>query len=280
MNFLRKILFMLAVALLMAMSQAAHAQSSTITIAVTTSFENSGLANMLLPQLLEDTGLEVRLVVVGTGQALKLGENGDVDVVLVHAKQAELAFIEAGHGTERIEVMYNDFILVGPADDPAGIRSVTKVTEALSLIASSQSLFSSRGDDSGTHKKEISLWALADIDAENIESDWYRSTGSGMGATLNMAAASNSYTLTDRGTWINFSNKQELELLFEDDPPLHNQYSILLINTERHPHINAEGARTFADWMTSEQGQQVIGGYRLQGEQLFQPNAGEDNGQS
>lgn len=280
MNMLKKIIFMLAVAPLMAMSQAAHAQPSTITIAVTTSFENSGLADVLLPRLLEDTGLKVRLVVVGTGQALKLGENGDVDAVLVHARQAELAFIEAGHGSERIEVMYNDFILVGPANDPAGVRNVTKVTEALSLIASSQSLFASRGDNSGTHKKEISLWALANIDAEAMDEPWYRSVGSGMGATLNMAAASDSYTLTDRGTWINFANKQELELLFENDPPLHNQYSILLIDTEHHPYINAEGARTFADWMVSERGQRVIGSYRLQGQQLFQPNAGENNGQS
>jgi len=258
----------------------AIAQQITITVAVTTSFENSGLAEVLLPRLLEDTGLEVRIVVVGTGQALKLGENGDVDAVLAHAREAELAFIEAGFGTERIEIMYNDFVIVGPAGDPAGIREMTSVADVLKQIATTESIFASRGDDSGTHKKEISLWALARIDAANLEAPWYRSTGSGMGATLNMAAATDSYVLTDRGTWISFGNKQNLEILFDGDPPLNNQYSILLINPERHPYINAEGARTFADWMAGERGQRVIGEYRLQGEQLFHPNASAAGGPS
>lgn len=267
-------------AILLVAPRVATAQENSITVAVTTSFENSGLAEVLLPQLLEDTGLEVRLVVVGTGQALKLGENGDVDAVLVHARQAELAFIEAGFGTERIEIMYNDFVIVGPSGDPAGIRDMSGVAEVLGQIATTESIFSSRGDDSGTHKKEISLWALAGIDAENLEAPWYRSTGSGMGATLNIAAATDSYILTDRGTWISFGNKQDLQILFDGDPPLNNQYSILLINPERHPYINMEGARLFAGWMASERGQQVIGGYRLEGEQLFHPNASMAGGPS
>jgi tungstate transport system substrate-binding protein len=277
--FSRFFLFLLLGAMLVA-PRIAVAQQTSITVAVTTSFENSGLAEVLLPRLLEDTGLEVRLVVVGTGQALKLGENGDVDAVLVHAKQAELAFIEAGFGIERIEIMYNDFVIVGPSEDPAGIRNMSSVAEVLARIAATESIFASRGDDSGTHKKEILLWALAGIDAENLESPWYRSTGSGMGATLNMAAATDSYVLTDRGTWISFGNKQNLQLLFDGDPPLDNQYSILLINPERHPYINSEGARIFADWMAGERGQQVIGEYRLEGEQLFHPNASMAGGPS
>ena len=280
MKLLKRLCLYLLLGAMLAAPRIATAEQNSITLAVTTSFENSGLADVLLPRLLEDTGLEVRLVVVGTGQALKLGENGDVDAVLVHAKQAELAFIEAGFGTERIEIMYNDFVIVGPSEDPAGISDMNTVADVLTQIAATESIFASRGDDSGTHKKEISLWALAGIDATNLEEPWYRSTGSGMGATLNMAAAADSYVLTDRGTWISFGNKQNLAILFDGDPPLNNQYAILLINPERHPHINTEGAQIFADWMTSERGQQVIGDYRLQGEQLFHPNAATPGGPS
>jgi tungstate transport system substrate-binding protein len=280
MNLFKNIFLFLLLGAIVAAPRIAAAEQNSITVAVTTSFENSGLAEVLLPRLLEDTGLEARLVVVGTGQALKLGENGDVDAVLVHAKEAELAFIEAGFGTERIEIMYNDFVIVGPSEDPAGISDMTTVADVLAQIAATESTFASRGDDSGTHKKEISLWALAGIDATSLEAPWYRSTGSGMGATLNMAAATDSYVLTDRGTWISFGNKQNLQLLFDGDPSLNNQYSILLINPERYPHINTEGARIFADWMSGERGQRVIGGYRLEGEQLFHPNAAQAAGPS
>ncbi len=242
-------------------------------LAVTTSFENSGLAADLLPRFTKKTGIRVDLVVVGTGQALKLGRRGDVDALLVHAKKDEEKFVADGFSDRRLDVMYNDFIIVGPKNDPAKIRGLKKITETLRAIRDTGSTFMSRGDDSGTHKKEISLWSLIGVDARALKTPWYRRTGSGMGATLNTAAALNVYTMVDRGTWLSFKNKQDLELLVSDDPPLFNQYGVLVVSRKRHPHVRYDHARMFQDWITSAEGQSAIAAYRVQGHQLFMPNA-------
>ncbi len=246
--------------------------SKTIRLAVTTSFENSGLSKFMLPTFAKDTGYKVELIVVGTGRALNLGRRGDVDALLAHAKTDELKFVADGYGSDRQEVMYNDFIIAGPKADPAGIRDEKKVADALIKIQSSKAPFTSRGDDSGTHKKEIALWKNAGIDVGALKTNWYRETGSGMGATLNTAAAMNAYLLVDRGTWISFKNKQNLELLVQGDPPLHNQYGVIVINKQRFPHVNAKGAEALRDWLISAKGQNIIGAYRLHGEALFYPN--------
>ena len=242
-------------------------------LAVTTSFENSGLSGFLLPKFTEQTGIRAELVVVGTGQALKLGRRGDVDAILVHAKPDELKFVADGFATARHDVMYNDFILVGPRDDPAKIRGLTSIETALNRIREAKVPFLSRGDDSGTHKKEISLWQLIGIDARTLDAPWYRRTGSGMGATLNVAAGLSSYTMVDRGTWLSFKNKRELELLVSGVPALFNQYGILVINPKRYPHVRYNEAMAFQKWILSSEGQETIAAYRMHGEQLFTPNS-------
>lgn len=239
----------------------------------TTSTQNSGLFADILP-LFEDTyDIDVRVVAVGTGQAIKNATNGDGDVLLVHAKDAEEAFVEAGYGLERFDVMYNDFVLVGPRKDPARVFGINDITNTLSAIAETQSVFVSRGDDSGTHKAELKLWQLAKVRAQESSGRWYRETGSGMGATLNVAVAMDAYTLTDRATWIAFGNKARHRILVEGDPRLFNQYGITLVNPSRHPNVNQKGGQQFIDWILSDAGQQAIGNYQIDQQSLFFPNA-------
>src|SRR5699024_2559627 len=238
-----------------------------------TSTENSGLFDYMLPQFEQDTGIEVRVTAVGTGAALDMGRRCDTDALLVHAKQAELQYVDDGYGVERHDVMYNDFIIVRPASDPAGIGGMDDAAQALATIAQDEDVFLSRGDDSGTNKKELSLWDAAGVDPLPASGEWYRETGDGMGATLNTAQAMAGYTLTDRGTWISFKNKGELEVLVEGDERLFNQYGVMLINPERCPQASTAAAREFSDWLISDRGQDVIASYRLQGKQLFHPNA-------
>ncbi len=249
---------------------AAPARAEVMRMAVTTSFENSGLADVLLPAIREDTGIEVQLVVVGTGQALRLGAAGDVDAVLVHARAAEEEFLAAGHGTHRREIMYNDFVLIGPQDDPAGIAGAESAAEALKRIAAAQALFVSRGDDSGTHKKELSLWSAAGIDPAG---GWYRPIGAGMGAALNTASAMNAYVMSDRASWLNFGNKSDLALLFAGDPALFNQYAYIPVNPALHPHVRADLALRLEEWLVGARAKELINGYRVNGESLFVFNA-------
>ncbi len=247
-------------------------QAEEMKLAVTTSFHNSGLSDVLLPAIAEDTGLEVQLLVVGTGQALRLGEAGDVDAILVHSKAAEEAFVADGYGTHRREIMYNDFVLIGPKDDPAKISGAADAATALSSIAQSESSFVSRGDDSGTHKKELSLWAGADLQPENFGS-WYKAVGAGMGASLNTASGLDAYIMSDRASWLNFGNKGDLALLFSGDPVLFNQYAYLPVNPARHDHVKAMAAAQLEDWLTSEKAAEMINGYTINGEGLFVFNA-------
>jgi tungstate transport system substrate-binding protein len=245
-----------------------------ITLASTTSTQASGFFDYYLPIFQMKTGIEVRVVAVGTGQALKLGENGDADVLLVHDKAGELKFIEEGFGVDRREVMYNDFVLIGPETDPAKISGSQDVVAVMQRIAESQAPFISRGDDSGTNRLELRLWKEADIDPHGDGAAWYKEAGAGMGAVLNMlAAAGNAYTISDRATWISFQNRESLGLLYEGDPRLFNQYSLMLVNPGRHAHIKKEEALRFMDWMTSPEGQSAIADFQLRGQILFTPNA-------
>ncbi|WP_183317021.1 extracellular solute-binding protein [Chelatococcus caeni] len=243
-----------------------------ITVASTTSTEQSGLFKHLLPQFTEKTGIEVRVVAVGTGQALKIGERGDADVVFVHARSAEEDFVAKGFGVGRSDVMYNDFVLVGPKSDPAGVKGSRDAVKALQAIAGKKAPFVSRGDDSGTHKAELDLWKLAALDPK-AGGNWYRETGSGMGPALNTAAGMDAYILADRGTWLSFKNRGDLAILVEGDDRLFNQYGIILVNPARHAHVKEKEARAFIDWVISPEGQAAIASYRIEGEQLFFPNA-------
>jgi tungstate transport system substrate-binding protein len=248
----------------------AHAEE--MKLAVTTSFHNSGLSDILIPALAEAPGIHVHLLVVGPGQALRLGEAGDVDAILVHSRAAEDAFLEAGFAPHRREIMYNDFVFIGPSADPAGAGTAVSAADALSNIATREATFVSRGDDSGTHKKELSLWALGSLDPTTFGA-WYRSVGAGMGAALNTAAGMNAYVIADRASWLNFSNKSDLALLFSGDPALFNQYSYLPIDPIRHPHVKADLAATLEDWLTSPHAADLINGYAINGETLFTFNA-------
>lgn len=241
-------------------------------MAVTTSFHNSGLAEVLLPEIKADLDLEVQLLVVGTGQALRLGEAGDVDAILVHSKAAEEAFVAEGYGTHRREIMYNDFVLIGPGADPAGIADAAMATEALGDIATATATFVSRGDDSGTHKMELNLWGAAGLNAAEF-GDWYNAVGAGMGAALNTASGMNAYILSDRASWLNFSNKGDLALLFAGDPVLFNQYAYLPVDPERHPHVQKDLAIKLEAWLTSDRAQALIDAYTIDGETLFVFNA-------
>jgi tungstate transport system substrate-binding protein len=241
-----------------------------ITVASTTSTEQSGLFDHILPMFQDKTGIEVRVVAQGTGQALETGRRGDADVVFVHAKAAEETFVAEGYGVMRVEVMYNDFVIVGPGDDPAGIKGSSDAVAAMERIAGTESTFTSRGDDSGTHKAELALWAQAGIEPSG---DWYREVGSGMGPTLNTTAQMPAYTLSDRGTWISFENRGPLEIVVEGDDRLFNQYGVILVNPDKHVHVKAEEGQAFIDWLVSEEGQQAIADYKLNGQQLFFPNA-------
>lgn len=260
-----------AAAVILAVSDA-HAQERFITVASTTSTEQSGLFGHLLPKFTEKTGIEVRVVAQGTGQALKTAENGDADVVFVHDPVAEEAFVEAGWGIDRKPVMYNDFVIVGPSADPAAIGGTKDATAALAKIAEAKAPFASRGDESGTHKAEVRLWKAAGVDVK-AGGVWHRETGSGMGPTLNTASGMNAYALTDRGTWLNFKNRGDLKILVEGDERLFNPYSVMLVNPAKHPHVKEVDGRAFIDWLVSPEGQNVIADYKIGGEQLFFPNA-------
>lgn len=262
--------------ILMAMLFATTASASDdnyILVQSTTSTKNSGLFDAVLPQFTAASGIEVRVIAVGTGQALKNATNGDGDVLLVHAKEAEERFVADGYGVRRLDLMYNDFVLVGPGSDPAHVRASTTALDAFHAIRRARTPFVSRGDDSGTHKKELALWREAGVDVSQVRGGWYRETGSGMGATLNVAAGMNAYALTDRATWVAFGNKQDLVILNEGGARLFNQYGIIVVNPARHPHVNVAAANAFVRWMTGPQGQAAIAAFRLEGQQLFTPNA-------
>ncbi len=239
----------------------------------TTSTQNSGLFEFMLPKFQEKTGIEVRVVAVGTGQAIKNAANGDGDVLFVHAKPAEEKFVADGDGVKRFDVMYNDFVIVGPPSDPAGVAGSNNVTDALKKIAEAKAPFASRGDDSGTHKAELALWKAAGVDVKAASGGWYRETGSGMGATLNTGTGMGAYIMTDRATWISFGNKGEYKIAVEGDEKMFNQYGIILVNKEKHPNVKADLGQQFVDWVISDEGQQVIADYKIDGQQLFFANA-------
>ncbi len=251
----------------------AFSAGQSIIVQSTTSTANSGLYDYLLPKFREGTGISVHVVAVGTGQAIKNAQNCDGDVLLVHARSAEEEFVANGFGVERFDVMYNDFIIVGPADDPAKLQSAKSVEESLKRIAESESIFLSRGDNSGTHKKELALWQSTGIDPVPDSGRWYRETGSGMGATLNVAVGMNAYVMTDRATWISFGNQQDFKILYQGDKSLFNQYGIIMVNPKHCETVNTRSAQTFIDWILSAKAQQFIAAYKLQDKQLFFPNA-------
>ena len=245
----------------------------TIIVQSTTSTQNSGLYDYLLPRFTNETGIKVRVVAVGTGQAIRNARNCDGDILLVHAKAAEEKFVASGYGVQRFDLMYNDFVIVGPVLDPAKVAASQSAAAALARIARSGALFASRGDDSGTHKKEQALWRGAKIDPVPYSGRWYRETGAGMGATLNTAVGMNAYTLSDRATWLNFRNKADFKILFEGDTVLFNQYGVILVSDAKCPSVKSAAGAVFVKWLLSPQGQQTIGRYRRGGKQLFFPNA-------
>ncbi|MFT8242869.1 substrate-binding domain-containing protein [Roseomonas sp. BN140053] len=266
---------LLALAALLPLALPAAAQERFITVASTTSTEQSGLFGYLLPLFTRDSGITVRVVALGTGQALDVGRRGDADVLFVHDRPAEEAFVAEGAGGPRRPVMFNDFVIAGPAADPAGIAGGRDSTAALRRIADTAAPFISRGDRSGTHAAELRLWQLAGLDPTRGRGQWYREVGQGMGPALNMAAAQGAYILSERGTWLAFRNRQDLRILVEGDARLFNQYGVMLVNPQRHPHVKAADGQRFIDWLVSPAGQAAIAGYRINGEQLFFPNAGD-----
>ena len=253
----------------------ALAQERAITVASTTSTEQSGLFGDLLPRFTAATGIGVKVVAVGTGQALDIGRRGDADVVFVHDKPAEQKFLAEGFGVKRYDVMYNDFVVIGPKADPAHIAGGKDVADALRKIAETRVAFISRGDRSGTHEAELRLWKEAGVDLASAKGDWYREIGQGMGAALNMASSANAYLLSDRGTWLSFKNRGELAILTEGDRRLFNQYGVMLVNPARHPGVKAADGQALIDWLVSPEGQRTIAGYKVGGEQLFFPNASD-----
>ncbi|PPQ17391.1 tungsten ABC transporter substrate-binding protein [Bradyrhizobium sp. AC87j1] len=254
-------------------STIAFAQERTITVASTTSTEQSGLFGHLLPLFERAEGISVKVVAVGTGQALDIGRRGDADVVFVHDRAAEDKFMSEGQGVKRFDVMYNDFVVVGPKSDPAKIAGGKDVTDALRKIAAAKAPFISRGDKSGTHAAELRLWKEAGVDISAGKDSWYREIGQGMGPALNMASSSNAYALSDRGTWLSFKNRGELAILTEGDKRLFNQYGVMLVDPAKHANVKAKDGQAFIDWLVSPKGQDAIAGYKVGGEQLFFPNA-------
>ena len=252
----------------------AMANESPLRLATTTSTANSGLMDLLIPGFMAETGIEIHLIAVGTGKALRLGREGDVDIVLVHARPAEDAFVDGGFGIDRADVMYNDFIIVGPKSDPAGATSSDSVAEVLQRIYASEQPFISRGDDSGTHQRELILWQSA---GKTPSGSWYREVGQGMGKTLQIANEIDAYTMTDRGTWLAYQSKLDIELVFADDPPLFNPYGIIAVNPARHPEVNYAGASKLIKWITSPEAQKMIGEFKIKGQQLFVPSAVNKN---
>jgi tungstate transport system substrate-binding protein len=248
-----------------------------IVVASTTSTEQSGLFSHLLPAFTRDTGIDVRVVAVGTGQALDIGRRGDADVVFVHDKAAELKWLAEGNGVARYPVMYNDFVLIGPHDDPAHVAGGEDIASALRKIAAAQAPFVSRADKSGTYAAELRLWKAAGVDIASVKGPWYRETGSGMGPALNTAAGMNAYILSDRGTWLNFHNRGDLGIAVQGDKRLFNQYGVMLVNPQKHPNVKKELGQRFIDWLVSPRGQAAIASYEIGGEQLFFPNAGTDS---
>lgn len=269
----RTIAFLAAMMLCGMIAGGQAADRSFIVVQSTTSTQNSGLFDFILPKFRAKTGIEVRVVAVGTGQALKNGRNGDGDVVLVHARAAEDRFIAEGFGVERRDVMYNDFVITGPPSDPAGIKGMKDAPAVLAKIASAKALWVSRGDNSGTHIRERALWRASGIDPTGASDKWYREAGSGMGATLNTAVGMGAYTLTDRATWVSFRNRRAFEVMVEGDRRLFNPYGAMLVNPARHPHVNAAGGRAFITWLTSAEGRAAIAAYKVRGVQLFHPSA-------
>jgi tungstate transport system substrate-binding protein len=256
-------------------AQPTFAQEKSIVVASTTSTQDSGLFEYLLPLFTRKTGITVKVVAQGTGQALDTGRRGDADVVFVHAKSAEEIFLAEGQGVKRFPVMYNDFVLIGPKSDPAGIKGMKDVGRAFTTIKDKKADFISRGDRSGTHIAELALWKASGIDIEKDKGAWYKSIGQGMGAALNTASAGNGYVLSDRGTWIHFKNKGDLQILVEGDKRMFNQYGVMLVNPEKHPSVKKELGQTFIDYLISPEGQMDIANYKINGEQLFYPNAND-----
>ena len=265
----------LAAATVLASATVATAQDKSIVVSSTTSTQDSGLFGHILPLFKAKTGIDVKVVSQGTGQALDTGRRGDADVVFVHAKSAEEKFLAEGEGVKRYPVMYNDFVLIGPKGDPVGIKGMKDVAKALQVIKDKQADFISRGDRSGTHIAEINLWNGSGIDIDKEKGPWYKSVGQGMGAALNTANASNAYVLSDRGTWLSFKNKGDLQILVEGDKRLFNQYGVMLVNPAKHPNVKEDLGQQFIDWLVSPEGQKAIADYKINGEQLFYPNASD-----
>jgi tungstate transport system substrate-binding protein len=264
----------LRILLVLGLVASAHAQQRYITVASTTSTEQSGLFKHLLPIFEKRSGIQVRVVALGTGQALDMGRRGDADVVFVHAKPLEEKFLAEGYGVKRYDVMYNDFVVIGPKADPARVRGGKDAVEALRKIRAAQAAFVSRGDKSGTHFAELELWKAAGIDIARDKGAWYREIGQGMGPALNTAAGMNAYLLSDRGTWLSFKNRGELGIAVEGDKRLFNQYGIMLVNPQKHLGVKREFGQAFVDWIVSSEGQDAIAAYMVGGEQLFFPNSG------
>jgi len=269
---IRTIAALVAYTLLLAASPA-QAQDKSIVVASTTSTQDSGLFSHILPLFKAKTGIDVRVVAQGTGQALDTGRRGDADVLFVHARAQEEKFVADGFGVKRFPVMYNDFVLIGPRSDPAGIKGMSDIAAALQAIKTKAAPFISRGDRSGTHTAELDLWKAAGIDIAKDKGPWYKEIGQGMGAALNTASASNAYLLADRGTWISFKNRGELEIVVQGDKRLFNQYGVMLVNPAKHPHVKKDLGQAFIDWLISAEGQKAIADYKIEGQQLFFSNA-------
>lgn len=266
-------LLLSAAIILPAQAETQKPENPVLKMATTTSTDNSGLLKEILPVFQEKTGYEVQVIAVGTGKALKMGRDGDVDVVLVHARAAEDKFVADGHGNQRFGVMYNDFVLVGPQSDPAGVKESKRAAAALKKVALASAVFVSRGDDSGTHKKEKQLWEAAGVKPEG---EWYREAGQGMGKVLQMAGELEAYTMTDRGTWLAYMSKSPLQIVLEGDETLFNPYGIIAVSARKYPDSNQAGAQVLIDWLVSEEGRQLIGDFKINGKQLFIPSAGEE----
>jgi len=269
----RRSLVVLAATITLVVAAPARAQDKSIVVASTTSTQDSGLFSHILPLFKAKTGIDVKVVAQGTGQALDTGRRGDADVLFVHAKAQEEKFVADGFGVKRYPVMYNDFVLIGPRSDPAGIKGMTDVAEALKAIKSTGASFISRGDRSGTHIAELDLWKAAGIDIGKEKGPWYKEIGQGMGAALNTASAANAYVLADRGTWLSFKNRGDLDILVAGDKRLFNQYGVMLVNPEKHPHVKKALGQAFIDWLVSPEGQKAIADYKINGQELFFPNA-------
>lgn len=273
--FTRRIFLGLTMATLFSASAIAQNNERSIIVSSTTSTTDSGLFNHILPLFKAKTGIDVRVISQGTGQALDTGKRGDADVVFVHAKSQEEKFVAEGFGVERKPVMYNDFVLIGPKADPAAVKNTKDIVAALKAIQSRNAPFVSRGDKSGTHAAELTLWKTAGIDIDQAKGPWYRDIGQGMGAALNTASAMNAYVLADRATWLNFKNRGDLAIMVEGDTRLFNQYGVILVDPKKHPHVKAKDGQAFIDWLISAEGQRAIGDYKINGEILFFPNASQ-----